>query len=299
MALDLLILIICFIALFIASFTDLKTREVPDWLNFSLIASGLGINLIASIIKNDWFIIVNSLAGLVFCLVIGIIMFYTGQWGGGDSKTIIGLGALIGLNVKNYRNIFLIFSDNFLISFLINVLFVGAIYGLVWIFVLGIKNRRKITKRIKIINKNRSFKGALIFLSIVVIILIILVIFVPYTELKVSLLLLLIFTVILSFLWVFAKSVEEIAMIKSIPVEKLTEGDWIVKDVIINKKRITGPKDLGISKEQIKTLLKLKSKGKIKNIEIKEGIPFVPSFLVAFIITLLFGNVLFSLLLYF
>ena len=79
-------------------------------------------------------------------------------------------------------------------------------------------------------------------------------------------------------------------MIKKIPIEKLTEGDWIVKDVMVDNKRICGPKDLGIEKKQIAQLIKLKQKGKIQNIVIKEGIPFVPSFLIAYIATLLLGN---------
>jgi len=293
MALDLLIIIICLVALIIASFTDLRTREVPDWLNFSLIASGLGINLIASLLKNDWYYIINSIAGFVFCLIIGVIMFYTGQWGGGDSKAIMGLGALIGLNVRNIRNFFLIFSDNFLISFLVNILFVGAIYGLIWIFALAVKHRLKIIKKINEIRKEKAFKLFFALFILLIVILGSLVVFIPYPEMKMPLLFLLLFTLILSIFWLFAKAVEETAMIKLVPVEKLTEGDWIVEDIIVNKKRITGPKDLGITKEQIETLLKLKKKGKIKNVKIKEGIPFVPSFLIAFIFTVVLGNILY------
>jgi prepilin signal peptidase PulO-like enzyme (type II secretory pathway) len=43
---------------------------------------------------------------------------------------------------------------------------------------------------------------------------------------------------------------------------------------------------LGVSKEQIKELVELKSKKKIDTVLVKEGIPFVPSFLVAFVIVL-------------
>jgi len=89
---------------------------------------------------------------------------------------------------------------------------------------------------------------------------------------------------------IFVKSVEKTCMLKFVEPEKLTEGDWIAKNVIVNKKRIAGPKDLGIEKKQIKQLIELKRKGLIKKILIKEGIPFVPSFLIAFIITFWFGN---------
>ena len=62
-------------------------------------------------------------------------------------------------------------------------------------------------------------------------------------------------------------------------------------DIRINGKYICGPKDLGIEKKQIKKLMVFYREGKIKKILIKEGIPFVPSFLIAFVITLVYGNI--------
>ena len=41
MVLDVILIILALIVLLIASYTDLKTREVPDWLNYSLIFSAL------------------------------------------------------------------------------------------------------------------------------------------------------------------------------------------------------------------------------------------------------------------
>ncbi|GIU69536.1 MAG: hypothetical protein KatS3mg002_0772 [Candidatus Woesearchaeota archaeon] len=52
---------------------------------------------------------------------------------------------------------------------------------------------------------------------------------------------------------------------------------------ISERKYITGPKDLGISKEQIELL----KKSKIKKVLVKEGIPFIPAFLIAFILTMI------------
>ena len=79
-------------------------------------------------------------------------------------------------------------------------------------------------------------------------------------------------------------------MYKQVSVEKLTEGDWIAKDVIIGKKKICGPDDLGATKQHIRQLIALKRQKKISNVLIKEGIPFVPSFLIAFVLTYIFGN---------
>jgi hypothetical protein len=91
---------------------------------------------------------------------------------------------------------------------------------------------------------------------------------------------------------------EKSVLIKRLPVEKLSEGDWIVKDVIIGGKRICGPRDLGIEKEQIAQLLQYKANGKISNVLVKEGIPFVPGFLIALIATLILGDWITSLLIW-
>jgi hypothetical protein len=98
------------------------------------------------------------------------------------------------------------------------------------------------------------------------------------------------------YLWIFAKAVEKSCMYKLVEPSRLTEGDWIVNDIYVGKKYVAGPKDLGISKAQIKKLVDFYKKGKVRKILVKEGIPFVPSFLAAFIATLVFGNPLFMLL---
>ena len=92
------------------------------------------------------------------------------------------------------------------------------------------------------------------------------------------------------YLWVFTKAIEKSCMYKLVQPTRLTEGDWIVEDIRVYGKYVAGPKDLGISKNQIKKLVQFYKQGKIKKILIKEGIPFVPSFFIAFIVTLIFGN---------
>ena len=91
------------ISLIIASITDIKTREVPDWLNYGLIVFGLGSRLIYSIALSDFSFFLYGLTGFLVFFIIANIMFYSAQWGGGDSKLLMGLGAVIGLNF-NFTN---------------------------------------------------------------------------------------------------------------------------------------------------------------------------------------------------
>jgi Flp pilus assembly protein protease CpaA len=282
--------IISLLGISIGSITDLKTLEVPDWLNYSLIALGIGGNLLFSIYYWDHTFILRSVLGFILAIIIGVLMFYTGQWGGGDSKMIFGLGALLGINYP--------FRFDFFIIFLINVLFFGAFYGLFWIIYLSIKNFSKVTKYfVKEFKKKkntriRRISGFIIFLVLI------LIFFTPLDSFsKISFSILLMVMYIMNYLYVFVRTIEKVAMIKNIDPEKLTEGDWIVDDIIVDNKRIVGPKDLGIEKSQIKELLKLKKEGKIDKVKVKYGIPFVPSFLLAFIYTLLYEKlILFALL---
>ena len=75
-------------------------------------------------------------------------------------------------------------------------------------------------------------------------------------------------------------------MKKRIPASELTEGDWITENVYYKGKLIYNKNNPGISNNEIK----LFNKYKIKNVLIKEGLPFIPGFLLSLIFTLIFGS---------
>ncbi len=282
----LILYVVALIALIVATITDFKTREVPDWLSYGLIFVGVGLNLMFSFVYWDYWFLVDSLVGLVIFLIFALIMFYTGQWGGGDSKVLMGLGALIGFDVR--------FSGfPFLVTFFINILLVGAVYGLVWSFMLVFKNWRSFLREFR--KGLRKMAKVRNYLIVSVCLMLVLAYFLRGNIFGFILFVISLFSVTTFCLWVFVKAVEKVCMIKSVTPDKLTEGDWIVKNIKYKGKYICGPKDLGIEKKQIRKLLRLYKQNKIKKVLIKEGIPFVPSFLIAFIITLFFGNLLFLL----
>ncbi|MBW2984086.1 A24 family peptidase [Candidatus Woesearchaeota archaeon] len=282
--LTIIIYTICIIGLVIAAITDIKTREVPDWLNFSLISAGLGLNLLFTVMLHDFRYIIDSVAGFLAFFIIAMIMFYTGQWGGGDSKILMGLGALLGLDLSLRRTV--------LIDFVINCLIVGAVYGLLWSCVLTIKKWKGVVKEAKRISRSKKIIVWKKILFLFVLIIILLILLKQDLITRFFLLSLLILSIATFYLGVYIKAVEKSAMLKYVTPNKLTEGDWIARDVVVNRKRICGPKDLGISREQIKELVSLYRKKRLKKVLIKEGIPFVPSFLIAFIVTLIVGNLL-------
>ena len=279
--LELIIFGVCLFGLLVGSYTDLKTREVPDWVNYGLIFTGLGLNLIFSVVYNDYRYIMYSGIGLLLFIGFGYMMYYAGQWGGGDSKMLMGLGSLLGFKLS--------FSDNFLFDFFLNILIVGAAYGIMWtLFLVAFKFKKfrpAFAKEIK--SKKTVRKYALIFCAITLLV----ALLVNDKSMQLSSLWLAIVTYVTLYLLISVRAVEKSCMMKMVDPEQLTEGDWIAADVYVKGKYIAGPKDLGIGKKQISLLRKLSLRRKLK-IQIKEGIPFVPSFLIAFAVTLAYGNLI-------
>ena len=129
-----LIYALVFLALAAASVTDMRTREVPDWLSYALIAAGIGIRCIDSLITLSWQPIIEGLFGFGAMLALSMGMFYSGQWGGGDTKLLIGIGAMLGLKLD--------FSST-LVSFLINLVIFGALYSMAFSTILVARHWKK------------------------------------------------------------------------------------------------------------------------------------------------------------
>lgn len=89
------------------------------------------------------------------------------------------------------------------------------------------------------------------------------------------------------YLFLFVTSVENGCFIRKIGVEKLTEGDWLADDIIIDAKIALGKRTL--EKADLEHLKKLHSDGRISKVLIREGVPFVPSFLFGYLV-LVFGS---------
>jgi len=251
MIIDYIFVFTALIWLIFASISDIKTREVPDWLNFSLILIALALKSIQSIIAKDISIILYALAALAVFLLLANLMYFTKQWGGGDAKLVIGLGIIF---TQYPSSLLQLFNPRLTI-------------------IIYYKENKKHYKKFNIIFI------PLLSLSIVIS-------FFLKNPLNYLLLSISISLFILYFILLFTRLVESSLMIKEINTNKLTEGDWIYKPVYYKNRLLISRKNPGITKKDI-ILLK---KYKIRNVIIKEGIPFVPAFLISTVISLIFGN---------
>ncbi len=277
-----------------ATYSDLRTREVPDWLNYGMIAAGVGLRLIWAASAWDAMILVEGLLGLLLFFLVASLMYYGGQWGGGDAKMLMGLGCLMGLGIPRAWTLN---EMPDLAVFWLLLLLAGALYGLAASVTLSIRNFRALRRSfMPLFAKNRTRLLALLLLALASAAGSRLS---PDQFIRLGLLALSGVAAFTALLWIYVKAVEEVCMVKDYPIARLTEGDWIAEDVVVAGKRICGPKDLGVSREQIATLKGLAGQKKILTVRVKEGIPFLPPFLIAFMLTwvwpvkeFLFGYVL-------
>lgn len=118
-----LIFIIILLAFILASYEDIKKREVYDYLNFSLVFIIIVFALFDSIVLNSAEPIKYVGFGLILGFLIGSILYYLGIWGGGDAKFLIGFGGAI-YYIKDFNNTSLFNLENFY-EFLLNLISYG------------------------------------------------------------------------------------------------------------------------------------------------------------------------------
>lgn len=279
---DILLIIISLVALIFASITDLKIKEVPDWLSYGLISSGLAIRLLSSIILENFSYFYYGLIGLAIMFVIGEILYHTKMWGGGDAKLLMGLGTTLATTPFYLESS----TIPFLAILFAFILFSGVIYGLIWSIFLVIKKPKNFITEFKKISHTEGSKIIKILSLVIIALLIVGIILVPISNLtRLFIGLFIIIFLIYPYLFIAVKAIENIHFYTYLPLEKIVEGDWIAKDIKKNNKVVFKQK-ITITNKDIKHLKELN----IKRILVKDGIPFVPPFLIGTILALIIGN---------
>jgi Flp pilus assembly protein protease CpaA len=248
-----------------ASVQDLRSREVANWLNFSLIIFALGFRFFFSLFeRGDFAFFYQGLIGLGIFLLLGNFLYYGRMFAGGDAKLMIALGAILPFSESFYTNVMLF------VWFFVIFLFVGAVYGMLWSLVLMLRNFDSWKKEFgRQFSKNKKLIYVIMFLGLILMLVGIFETFVFFFGILIF---------ILPYFYLYAKSVDEVCMVKQIKVGKLREGDWLYKDVKVGKNLIKAKWE-GLSKKNIALIQKSK-----KDVLIREGIPFIPVFLIAFLI---------------
>ncbi len=190
-----------------------------------------------------------------FVILISYILYKTGSWGGGDLKLIVALSLL--LNFK------------FMISFLLNIAVLSPLYILPLTFFVGLRKLKPSKKEAILILVGLPFLCLIFNINLFFIGLSIFILFsLPYL-----------------------KKVEEKVLTRRVSPLKLMDGDWLLEEIKVCGRAIK-PKKSGLTKEEVIFLRDCWRNGKLKKkVLIKEGFPFVPAMLIAYLYTIYFGPV--------
>lgn len=245
--------VLAFSMLFISSIFDVMSDkgDVPDFFGIAAIGGGILIHAILALQ-------VSSLQPLLYCLGVGLafsaygwLAYWRGMWGGADA---------LGLSVLGFGAPFLTLSMTGVVqhslNMLVNIVLVSGAYTMVFASLRAYRTE-EFTE--KLVEKFREewigvllgvVAGALFFFSFKF----------SHAVLFYSVLLLMVF------LFVFLKAVEEHGMTETIPAEKL-EGGEVLADGKIE----------GVSEEEIEDLE--------DEVEIMHGMRFMPVFPIALVLT--------------
>lgn len=273
-------LIILLFGLALAAAFDVKITptEIPDDLSHALIILGIFFSFLEAQIQFNFQILMNSLIYGISFLAFGFLLYKLGQWGGGDAKVLASVGFFSPL-LSTFLNQPL---TSFAFGYLMNVFVIGAVYMIFYSIVLAFMNRKIMSNFLQ--NAKSSSKVIVIsfcflFLIVALLNLHLFKIFGIYVELNSILLnsfLICFSATCLFLLWIFVKSVENVAFKKRIPTSRLKVGDVLLESKVWE----------GLTEEEVK---RIKKSGK-KFVWIKEGVRFAPTFPLALIFTLFYGN---------
>lgn len=254
-----------FFGIIIATAQDLKRREVDNWLNYFLLLGSFSYVFFLVIFERNFSLVFISFFVLVIMFALMNLFYYGRVFGGGDAFLLFAMSALfVGTSYIGSAISVGIFVALLMIS--------GSVYGLSYSLYLYGKNFKKVNREMKrYFSKSRN----IFFFSILAGIFFFLLSCFYFIFLFFA-----VIFILFPFLYVFGRGLENVSMIREISTTKLREGDWLANDERVGNKTVKMNWE-GLSMEEIRILRKKKI------VKIKEGIPFVPAFLIGFVLYIL------------
>lgn len=248
-----------------ASVQDIKKKEVANWLNYSLLVFALAYRGFYSLINwNYWFFVYGAVGAIVFAILANAL-YYSKIFGGGDARLLIGLGAILP-----FESFIEMIGEGFMFIFLLFL--IGAVYSILFSFFVLFRNFDKFK-----IDFKKKIKLLLTLYALVIVV----IIFIKLVLISNgAFYFLVILLLILPLLYVYLLALDK-CMIKLTKPGDLQEGDWLNEEVKLGRGKVIRKSVHGLSIEDIKLLKKAR-----KSVWVKEGVVFVPVFLISFIIYL-------------
>jgi Flp pilus assembly protein protease CpaA len=244
---------------------DIRTREIANWLNFSLVIFALGFRFFYSLFERGEFsFFYQGIIGFAIFYLLGNLFYYSRMFAGGDAKLVMALGAILPFSNVFYENL------QFFILFIFLIFIAGSIYGLAGTFYFSFRSFGKFKKEFNLLlNQNKKLVN---FSLVFAIVLIGLGFFLE------GFFWLGVLVFIFPYIYIYTRAVDESCMVKKVFVKDVTEGDWLYREIKIGKKVIK-PSWGGLTKKDLNLIRKNK-----KYVLLRYGIQFSPVFLISFIL---------------
>jgi Flp pilus assembly protein protease CpaA len=274
-------ILLAFVFLALGSLEDLRTGEIPERISYGYVACALTVAALDSAFSGDaYFFLYSLLAGAGF-FAVGYVLFYFGQWGGGDVKLAAGIGCTLGY--LSHAGFFFDGLFPYYATYFINLVCIALPYATVYGLLLGLKSPETWKEFSRYLRDKRT---AIVFLLS----------FAPSLIAQYMGLynLALFYTVIplMALIAFYLKAVELKALRETVDVSKLRVGDVPAEDLEAGGEVFVRKRDIeGMSIEDVEKIQKLASQGKMpRQIIIKRGIKFAPVLLFALASVLYIGN---------
>ncbi len=279
-----LVIVVALGFLVVSSLEDLKTGEIPERYSFGLGAVVVVIAAAGAWAYRDVMILLEPLALGILYFAVGYVLYFFGQWGGGDVKLTASLGVVFGyLDAIGYpwpAATFLPYQA----TYFINLAVLATPYVIVYTLLMGFEQPRLFAKFGNTLRR-RPRLVLLIGAS-----------FVPlltamHTEAYV-LAQIYLFIPLLVVASIYMKVVEAEAMQKRIPVADLREGDIVAEDVVGADEVLARKREIeGVTQEQVDKIQALAAQGRLPDqVTVKWGVKFAPVLLFSFVATYWTGN---------
>jgi len=254
-------------AFLIASYTDLKTREVPETLTIGLIAIGLSAHAIESILASNYSILISCVYMTLLAFAFSYFLYKIGAWAGGDVKLFTGLAAILPVYGQLDYFPFLVFAASFLAVFPFLLIYISY-------FLVTVKRLRDKIKPVLFRALKRTIPVAAASAVLLPMF--------DWAKFPTNFT----YVVAVSFLYFFGINSFKIArdniLRKTVPVSKLEDGMIPAEDIYLGETKIANSKQAGgLTLDEIRKIRKIR-----KSIKIKISIPFVPIIALGLIILL-------------
>ena len=269
--------LIAVIGLFIASYTDIKKREVPEVLTIGLIVAGLSLHAIESMLSSNYSSLISSAYMTILAFVFSFFLYKMGAWAGGDVKLFTGLAAVLPTLGRLDYAPFLVFAVSFLAALPFVIIYIAY-------FFITVKRLRQIMKPIIIEDLKRALLPSLIFIISSI------ASYALTNEIVLAKSFLLLFFV--SFIALFGFQLFKIAreniLRETVKARNLKEGMIPAEDVYIRGVKVADSRlARGLTVAETKKLKKVRN-----SIRVKTSMPFVPVMALGLVILFILEKVI-------